>query len=168
MFSDRASKKDQLVLLRLSASHVNALIEAESKRYHELDQNSGIGAVSLLDARSSNRHAGLIYYFISHQGKQYCLFNVTKDSETRENQEDLPYFGELFNVIKAQPEYAKKTILIPMRQCRGFLKFPVDFKPLQREHIVLVELDITAQTIRVHDSQSRLKYIFYPDHLFQH
>lgn len=101
----------------------------------------------------------------SEKEKEFHICDTTKDSKSFENESSLPYIGEVIDYFAKSK--LTGTVLIPMRMCRNFMLMPAFFGKnlLQREHIVLVEVNLDEKTIAVHDSQSKERYKIYPDHL---
>jgi len=96
--------------------------------------------------------------------ERFIIFNITKDSKTQNNEIQLPYIGEVIDTFRRAHREEKGTLLIPLRQCRGYLELPLFFGKARKEHIVLVEVDLATQTMRTHDSQGGLvRWTAYPD-----
>lgn len=144
--------------LRLFPSELNQLIESECKV-----RGGEPSFVPFLNPVSSLAHLEFPCYQIAQGDKKFCLLNVVKDSDQKDNDPSLPYIGELLPILEEDLRFQNVTLLLPMRQCRGFLHMPESIDITRREHIVLVQLNITAKSIIVHDSQSSLKYKAYPD-----
>lgn len=98
--------------------------------------------------------------------KKYTVFNVTKDSQNKEVESQLGFIGDVIQAFRRQhPEEKDSTLLLPLRQCRGFAKLPIKLLPdAKREHIILVELSPDGRLL-THDSQSKIRYKLYPDRL---
>lgn len=118
---------------------------------------------------SSTAHSSKNHIEYVKLTKNLYVFPVTKDAGTPDNEGYLPYIGDVLKAALSQLEKELTfKLLIPMRQCRGALKLPVQFTPAQREHIVLVEVLKLHNivTIHVHDSQKKsIAYAIYPDKL---
>ncbi|MBA3660459.1 MAG: hypothetical protein H0W64_01910 [Gammaproteobacteria bacterium] len=104
--------------------------------------------------------------------KSIVLFEVNKDADAADNQSDLVPISEILKLICRNREMNNSTILLPMMQCRGHFKLPVNlslewmniFKLpmnicerlnifLQKKHMVLVEVNLAKMEITIHDSQ---------------
>ncbi len=96
--------------------------------------------------------------------RQFIVFRINKDAASLDNENQLPYVGEVLRNFLKENKYKNAMLLIPLRQCRDFGK--VNFlKKARRQHIILLEVDLSARTIVAHDSQSKTRYRFYPDKL---
>ncbi len=106
---------------------------------------------------------------VENEQKFFALLPVAKDSEDKGNLPQLPYVGDVIAEMEKKaeqdPSLKNATLLIPMQQCRGFAKITTVINAAKREHIVLVEVNLPKRSIQVHDSQSKLRYKFYPDKL---
>lgn len=173
--SDIEAKRKEL---RLEPEQLNSLIlaAAESCANASLDEN-----LDYLNVPVKNKKPLFLRYIdklpISQKCSRQCvIFNVTKDSQDSRKEPQLVHIG---NAIKAylsikpvRDDDENRILLLPMRQCRGFVKLPMficNFFAryfnwhLQREHIVLVAVDLKMKTIVTHDSQSKLRGKLYPD-----
>lgn len=106
--------------------------------------------------------------------RPFYVFQVTKDDVSIGNERQLPYVLDVINIAQAKLDalgIQKYTLLIPMRQCRGFANLFTFIPRVKREHIVLVEIEIDntsnkiKRKINVHDSQSKELHVIYPDTL---
>lgn len=112
------------------------------------------------------------FHVIQKEDKIFILFNVTKDAASKENNPYLPYIGD---VLKQALKQALKqgsaarylasenpdlqvSMLFPVAQCRGYLKSFV-----RKAHYVMLEVNPRDLTMQIHDSQDRVRYLFYPD-----
>jgi hypothetical protein len=133
-------------------------------------KNSGLvvaeGVVNINNSTKSYNQ--LVNYFTvgALKTRQFVIFNISKDAETQANTPQLPYIGDLLREFLTKNErYAKSTLLIPMLQCRGFAKLQLMGDAVKRQHIILVEIDLALRKITAHDSQTKIRYRFYPDKL---
>ena len=141
---------------RFSPSDLNNLIK-------QLELKSERKSVQMSAKHSFNQQ---VPYFISNKDglDRFIVFNVTKDSKTLQNEQQLPFIGEVIAKFRDAYPAEKGTLLIPMRQCRGYFKLPTYFTRAKKAHIVLVEVNLEKKEIIVHDSQgSDLQYTIYPD-----
>ena len=106
------------------------------------------------------------YFAVEFKAEKFIVFNVSKDSKSFNNETVLPYIGEVLNnFLKDHKEEKDSTLLLPMRQCRGYGKARFfNHQLLKKEHIVLVEVNLAKQKITVQDSQGDfMRQSLYPD-----
>jgi hypothetical protein len=143
-----------------------------SDQLEPTDLNNLIERLTLKLERKSIRVGGQhsleqdFTYFIADKNGAggFIVFHVTKDARTYQNEEKLPFIGEVIAKFLQRCPEEKGRLLIPMRQCRGYLKLPTYFQRAQKKHMILVEVDLKDKKITMHDSQgSFVQYQFYPD-----
>jgi hypothetical protein len=154
-------------LYRLSPHELSALlahIHDTCKQNADLDVTDGVVEIN----NSTKSYNQQVNYFTvgTLKTRQFVVFNMSKDAESQTNTPQLPYIGDLLREFLTRNErYAKSTLLIPMRQCRGFAKLQLMGDATKRQHIILVEIDLALRKITAHDSQTKMRYRFYPDKL---
>ncbi|OGT46312.1 MAG: hypothetical protein A3E83_09335 [Gammaproteobacteria bacterium RIFCSPHIGHO2_12_FULL_41_20] len=155
--------------LRLSGTRFNnLLLGVLTKKHRERDIN--IEEAQLLQLPNYLHGANTIEYIKITQENvpPIYIFKVSKDSQTKTNESQLAYIGDVIQQARTHITDPCYTLLLPMRQCRGFGKLPLLLGNwVQRQHIVLVQADVNTATaitrIQIHDSQS-WSYT-YPDKL---
>lgn len=127
-------------------------------------ENAEAGVVKVTAKHSLAQDLPFFVVQKPERNERFIIFNITKDSKTRGNEIQLPYIGEVIEAFRSLHHEEKGTLLIPLRQCRGYLELPLFFGKARKEHIVLVEVDLATQTMRTHDSQGGLvRWTAYPD-----
>ncbi len=116
-------------------------------------------------AVSSSEHVNT-FHVIKRDRTRYVICPVSKDAQTPTNEINLKFFGDLITGFidsltnRNDRDYC---LLMPVRLCRGYFKIKPSFPYAQREHLVLVELDLKTMSFKIHDSQSRTLKSIYPD-----
>jgi len=169
---------------RFSPSNVNDLINKIAQ--DEKNAGSIVIEKNMQINKSSGSYQQTVTYFLIEKTIEketekklikLALFPVSKDSNTANNQIDLPFIGDLIKQFREENNAEDYLLLMPMRQCRGFLTLPVNFpflsKWVQKRHIVLTKVNFADSQIIVHDPQVEFKQIkkfagifnleFYPD-----
>jgi len=102
-----------------------------------------------------------------HNDRHFVICKLAKDAQSKTNEAYLPYIGELIQNYKNQYPDSKATLVVPMRQCRGYAKVPATLWSvaplLQCQHVVLVEVNLARRHIALHNSQT--SSYTYPDKL---
>jgi hypothetical protein len=174
--SDIEAKRKEL---RLEPEQLNSLILAAAQKYANASLEENSKYFDIPGKHSKSLKLRYIDRLPANQssGRQCVIFNVTKDSRDRRKEFKLAHIDDAIkNYLAINPPREEKDenriLLLPMRQCRGFVKLPMcicNFFArhfnwhLQREHIVLVAVDLKNKKITTHDSQSKLRSKLYPD-----
>jgi len=117
------------------------------------------------DTPSENANS---FHVIKRGKKKYVICPVSKDAQTPTNESSLKFLGDIITEFVATLSSRSDRdyhLLLPMRLCRGFLKIRPSVPYAQREHLVLVELDLRNMSFQVHDSQGSTLQKIYPDKL---
>lgn len=136
---------------RLSAAELNTLIRKLAEKNNPDIKPDCLDEYLLVSHRESKR--------------KFYLCPMSRDSASNFSGDVLPYFWDnIANFCQSIPD-RDCTLLMPLRMCRFFAKLPPVITPqfLQRQHAVLLEVNFSAQTITVHDSQGNIPWFFYPD-----
>jgi hypothetical protein len=108
------------------------------------------------------------FHLIRRGAKKYVICPVSKDAQTASNESSLKFIRDVieeFLALLPKQDDHDYHLLLPMRLCRGFLKIRPSIPYAQREHLVLVELDLKKMSFQIHDSQGVMLKRLYPDKL---
>jgi len=118
------------------------------------------------DDGTSDQEITLPYRIHSH-GKAFMIYPMSKDAESLDNEAELPFVMDVIKNFYEKNTQHDCTLLIPYRFCRGYCRVPVEIALAKRAHAVLLEINLSEKSIHVHDSQSWVPWLFYPDKLAQ-
>lgn len=97
--------------------------------------------------------------------RQFYLTKMNRDSASNFSGQMAPYFIDTLREFARESVDRQCTLLIPLFLCRNFAKALPVLAPrfMQRNHAVLLEVDLATQEIDIHDSQGLVKWALYPD-----
>lgn len=153
------SSRADLVSYRFSPSELDLIIDGIIKCMSPL----------------SERHRG-IHSLVDLNGRRVAVFKMHKDAADERNTPNLKQYMQGLREYAQQYMAAHDILYIPIFTCRGTLKAPIhlrinllsliQFAPfawLQRQHAMLLEINLLQQKIVVHDAQYKDGWRHYPD-----
>ncbi|OGT59289.1 MAG: hypothetical protein A3F14_01325 [Gammaproteobacteria bacterium RIFCSPHIGHO2_12_FULL_43_28] len=108
------------------------------------------------------------FHLIYAQGKKFIICPMSKDAETKDNEEGMPFIWDTIDNALKKEAVKDSLLLIPMRLCRGYFNLPTYVPMVKRKHAVLLILHLINNAIYIHDSQGWVKQYCYPDKINQY
>jgi hypothetical protein len=153
------SSRADFALYRLSPSELDLIVD---------------GIVNRISPLAERCHG--IHSLIDLNGKRVAVFKMHKDAADERNTPNLKQFMQGLRDYAKHGSGLHDVLYIPIFTCRGTLKAPIHlqinllslirFAPfawLQRQHAMLLEINLEEKKVVVHDAQHRDGWRHYPD-----
>lgn len=138
----------------------------EKYRLNNLELNEVLAALAKKKSPQPYAHEKFFPVIHAGSGRKFYICPTSIDSATNASGVVANKFWKtVYSFLKTHENERGCTLLIPLYLCRYFAMLPPSITPslLQRQHIVLLEVNLETLKMSVHDSQSALKWALYPD-----